>query len=139
MNRGHHCEYPGCRAWAMRGERLCRAHLPRIPLNESDDLPPDRERSDLERRVDEVVARVASEAGLERESLTDEIGALRLVLARLLAEEADTTRLATSIPRVVDAVVRAVRAQRAISGEVAESLTSAVTQVLIDLGLGGEP
>ncbi len=139
MNRGRRCEHPGCRAWAMRSERLCRAHLPRNQVDLVDAKPPIRERSVLERRVDDVVARVASEAGLERASLADEIGALRLVLARLLAEEEDATRLATSIPRVVDAVVRAVRAQRAISGETAESLTSAVTQVLIDLGLGGDP
>lgn len=92
----------------------------------------------LERRIDEAVARYAADAGLERASLTEEIAALRIVLARLLAEEDDPGRLATSIPRVVDAVVRAVRAQRAIGGTAAEDLTSAVTQVLIELGLGGE-
>ncbi len=139
VNRGRRCEFPGCRAWAMREERLCRAHLPRHFAPPSDERHPSRERSEIERRVDAIVSRVASETGLERESLADEIGALRVVLARLLTEEEDATRLATSIPRVVDAVVRAVRAQRAISGEVAESLTGAVTQVLMDLGLGGDP
>ena len=68
-------------------------------------------------------------------SLSDEIGALRLVLARVLAEEEDPARLATSIPRIVDAVVQA---QRTLSGTMAEDLTEALTQVLIELGLGEE-
>lgn len=91
----------------------------------------------LDRRIDEVVSRFVGDANLERESLSEEIGALRVVLARLLAEEEDPARLATSIPRVVDAVVRAVRAQRTISGDSADSLTMALTQVLIELGLDG--
>ncbi len=57
---------------------------------------------------------------------------------RVLAEEDDPERLATSIPRIVDTVVRAVRAQRALSGVMAEHLTEALTQVLIELGLGEE-
>ncbi len=105
----------------------------------SQETAPSRSRALFDQRIDEAVARYASESNLERESLSEEIGALRLVLARLLVEEEDPARLATSIPRVVDAVVRAIRTQRAISGDTAEGLTSAVTQVLIDLGLGGAP
>jgi hypothetical protein len=137
---GRRCEYPGCRAWAVRGEGLCRAHLGRgrrsaITGKPDDERLSPRVRAVLEQRIDEVVSRFVSDASLERESLTEEIGALRVVLARLLVEEDDPTRLALSIPRVVDAVVRAIRAQRSISGEMADSLTAAVTQVLIELGL----
>ena len=38
--------------------------------------------------------------------------------------------------RVVNATVRALRAQRAISGETAGDLTEALTRVLIEMGLG---
>lgn len=144
MKQGRRCEHAGCRAWAVRGKTLCYAHLTRnLRMSEPDSstgrfTKPPRTRATLEQRIDEVVSRYAADTGFERESLADEISALRLVLARLLAEEEEPARLATSIPRVVDAVVRAVRAQRVISGAMAEGFTEAVTQVLVELGLGGE-
>lgn len=89
------------------------------------------------RRVEAVLNRLQS-ASAEPESLAEEIGALRLVLARLLAGEDDPARLASSIPRIVDTTVRAIRAQRTLSGALAESLTEALTQLLIELGLDEE-
>jgi hypothetical protein len=86
------------------------------------------------RRVDAALRRLES-ATAGPETLVDEIGALRLVLARLLADEDDPARLASSIPRIVDTTVRAIRAQRTLSGALAESLTEAMTQLLIELGL----
>ena len=144
MKHGTRCEHRGCRAWAVRGKTLCYAHLTQSQRNSptgssiARDHDPPKLHPALEQRIDEAVARYAADAGLERQSLTDEIAALRIVLARLLVEEADPSRLATAIPRVVDAVVRAMRVQRAIGGAVAEGLTDAVTQVLIELGLGGD-
>jgi len=132
----------------MRGETLCRAHLSfdqrRLGPAQGAErphvvAPPHRLRPRFESQIDEVVSRFVSDAGLENESLSEEISALRIVLARLLAEEEDAARLASSIPRVVDAVVRAVRAQRSMSGALAEGLTQAVTQVLIELGLDQRP
>jgi len=88
----------------------------------------------IEQRVTELLTQPGTE-----ESLAEEIGALRLVLARVLAEEDDPARLAASIPRIVDAVVRAVRTQRTLAAGTAEGLTAAMTQVLLELGLGGDP
>ncbi|MGA7670103.1 MAG: hypothetical protein WBW04_06755 [Nitrolancea sp.] len=128
----------------MRGQTLCYAHLTQQSnrtideADEAESVVSSRLHETLEIRIEELVSRYVADAGLERESLAEEIGALRIVLARLLAEEASASRLATSIPRVVDAVVRAVRAQRSMSGALAEGLTDAVTQVLLELGLGGE-
>ncbi len=144
MNRAKRCERAGCRAWPVRGESLCYAHLTQHVGRTDDGAPLDepivssRIQDALEERIEELVSRYVADAGLERDSLTEEIGALRIVLARLLAEEESAARLATSIPRVVDAVVRAVRMQRSMSGALAEGLTDAVTQVLLELGLGGE-
>jgi hypothetical protein len=123
----------------MHGQTLCRAHLTVEERRAAEPVPLRRQRRNFEQQIEEVVARFATEAGLEQESLSEEIGALRIVLARLLAEEDDPARLATSIPRVVDTVVRARRAERSISGARAESLTQAVTQVLIELGLDQQP
>lgn len=144
MTQRRHCEHPGCRAWAKRGQTLCYAHFTqraRQRQANAADTPTaelDGARAALDQRIEEAVSRFAAEANLERETLSEEIGALRIVLARLLAEEDDPARLATSIPRVVDAVVRAVRAQHALTGEMAEGLSGAVTQILVELGLGGE-
>ncbi len=76
----------------------------------------------------EVIAQAAAER-----SLTDEIGALRFVLARLLAEEDDLTKLATGVARVATVAIQAARTQRAISGELADGLTEALTQILTEL------
>jgi len=144
MKQARRCERVGCRAWAVRGESLCYAHLtqaarpPRDCAEDGRAVISPRLHDALETRLEELVSRYVGDADLERESLAEEIGALRIVLARLLAEEESASRLATSIPRVVDAVVRAVRAQRSMSGALAESLTDAVTQVLLELGLGGD-
>lgn len=131
MGQGRRCARPGCRAWAMRGHEYCRAH------RSGGREPPSSTEARLRARLEERIAAVLAQAG-SAQSLAEEIGALRLVLARVLAEEDDPARLAASIPRIVDTVVRAVRAQRALSGVQAQGLTEALTQVLIELGLGEE-
>src|SRR5690606_22687257 len=136
------CARSGCRAWAMRGREYCRAHQTQRdragpstdPVTPSgDDAPSDRYRSIVERRVLDLLGPAPPEG-----SLAEEIGALRLVLARVLEAEDDPARLAASIPRIVDVTVRAVRAQRTLGGATAENLTEALTQVLLEMGLGGE-
>lgn len=70
-----------------------------------------------------------------KESLVEEIGALRAVLARLLATDgADAGRLSQSVPRVVNAIVRALRVQRLLAGETAGDLNEMLTRILADLG-----
>ena len=72
-----------------------------------------------------------------RDSLAEEIGALRVVLARLLATTGDdSARLSQDVPRVVNAIVRAVRAQYLLAGESAGDLTASLTRVLAELGVG---
>jgi len=81
---------------------------------------------------DDYLARVIAEPAAER-GLPDEIGALRLVLARLLREEDDPSKLAANVARVASIAVQAARAQRAISDDVARELTEALTQILVEL------
>lgn len=81
---------------------------------------------------DDYLARVIAQAAAER-GVLEEIGALRLVLARLLVEEDDLTKLAANVARVASVAVQAARAQRAIAGEVAQSLTEALTRILIEM------
>ena len=76
-------------------------------------------------RLGPLMEQAASEAGVG-----DELGALRIVMARLLAEEDDPVTLAKAVARVASVSIQAARAQRAISGQLAEGLTEAITQIL---------
>ena len=79
-------------------------------------------------RLGEVMAQAAEEAGV-----ADELGALRIVMARLMEEEDDLVVLAGLVARVASVSIQAARIQRAITGQLAESLTEAVTTILADL------
>src|SRR5918998_441108 len=82
----------------------------------------------LGRRLGEVMAEAAGEAGVG-----DELGALRIVMARLLTEEDDLVVQAQLVARIASVSIQAARAQRAISGQLAESLTEALTTILTDI------
>lgn len=83
----------------------------------------------------EALGTVLAEAASER-SLVDEIGALRVTLARLLVEEDDVGRLATNVARVAAVAVQAARAQAAIGAERPEDVAAAVVRTLEELGKG---
>lgn len=74
------------------------------------------------------IAQAAHDSGIE-----SEIGVLRLVMARLLAEEADPAKLASGIAKLAGVVIQAQRAQRALSGKAADDLTDAVAVILEEL------
>ena len=76
----------------------------------------------------EVMAQAAEQA-----DVSDELGALRIVMARLMEEEDDLVVLAGLVARVASVSIQAARIQRAITGQLAESLTDAVTTILADL------
>lgn len=65
--------------------------------------------------------------------LTGEIGALRVAMARLLAEEADPVRLATGVARLADATGRALKAQRALGGDDEDEVTRTFRRVLAEM------
>ena len=138
----NHCAAPGCGRFVRGGAVWCRRHDPAgdefEPADGQDESEEAAEfRRRLERgeyrrlfgdRVNEVIRQAATERGLE-----DEIGILRIVLARLLLEEGDPAQLAESVARVTGVAIQAARARRMISGEQATGITDAVTQLLIEL------
>jgi hypothetical protein len=144
-----HCARPGCRAWAMRGAKYCYAHRTLDQtLDESIDGRKVRS-SDFARAVrsgradhliEQAVQQVIRQAG-ESGSLQQEIGALRIVLNRVIAMDAlegDPAKTAATVARLVDSLVRAVKMQRALEGDLADDLAGALTTVLIEMGLGDE-
>jgi hypothetical protein len=84
-------------------------------------------------RLSALMAQAAADGGV-----ADELAVLRIVMARLLAEETDPVVLAKSIARVAAVSIQAARAQRAINGQLAESLTEAITAIVAEVGGGGE-
>ena len=80
------------------------------------------------RQVAGLMAQAAAEAGVD-----DEIAILRIVMARLVAEEDDPVTLAKAISRVAAVSITAARARRAINGQLAEGLTDAITSILAEI------
>lgn len=75
-----------------------------------------------------VIQQAAAEPGLD-----GEIGMLRVVLARLLVEEADPAKLAAGAARIAHVAVQAARARHTLQGDQAGNLTEAITQILTEL------
>ena len=91
-----------------------------------------RERCQL---LAQEVSRVIAEAG-QISGLTSEIGALRTIQARLINEEQDLHFLTEAIPRIVGAIIRALRTQHLLVGETAGDLTEMLTRILNEMGVG---
>lgn len=145
-----HCQAPGCGRFASAGREWCPRHDPEEPTVAdvaAAVVAPDQAeaaRAEFRRRLEEGryaalfdrrLADVIAEAA-ERMDVKDEIGVLRYVMAKVIAEESDPVELADATTRLVSAIVAAARAQRAIQGDVADSLTQAITQILAELDAG---
>ena len=66
----------------------------------------------------------------EARALVDEIGAVRVALAKLLAEEEDASKLASGVARLASVAIQAAKAQRTLSGEAADGLTEALAHII---------
>src|SRR4051794_3700470 len=89
----------------------------------------------LGQRILDLLRDIAAEVGV-----SDELAILRLVMARLLAEEDDPVTLANTVARVASVSIRAAQVQRAITGQLADTLTESLTSLLTNtaaLDLGG--
>jgi hypothetical protein len=80
-------------------------------------------------RVREVFAQAAEDGGL-----ADEVGALRFVLMRLLAEEEDLGKLAMGVSRIATATARVLKTQEGLIGA-RDTLQEAIDQILEEGGL----
>jgi hypothetical protein len=86
------------------------------------------------RREGRPVLRLMPKEGKPAEpGLNEEIGALRFVLQRLLAEEDDLARLAAGVARIASVVVQAAKAQQTMTGNQSDELAEALMRALADL------
>jgi hypothetical protein len=105
------------------------ASTPFTQALDADDYQPLRD-TGIHGLVQQAAADVADKG------IVDEIGALRMVLVRIVSEQNDLDRLASNVSRVVQVAHNAARTQRLIQGEAADSLVEALTAVLLELAPG---
>lgn len=116
------CARAGCGRFVRGGAVYCRRHDEAGEAEATaDGVDPagrrfrERVRDGSYRGLTEAgVARVVGLAAAEP-GLKDEIGLLRVALARLLEEEADATRFATAVARLVAVAVQAARVQQGLA------------------------
>lgn len=139
---GARCAAPGCGRFVRRGAVWCPRHREAdVPDTTDDWTPPDELAIEFQRRLASGDYRtlfgealsVAIQRAAEERGLADEIGILRVVLARLLVEERDPAQLAASVSRVAGVAIQAARAQRTIDGEQADRWSELFTQVLLEV------
>lgn len=142
-----HCRDSRCGQFVSAAEDYCRRHradpppwtdTPATSDRDETAVPRFQERLELgeyrglfDLNVKQVIDQAA--AHVSEHGLIDELGALRMVLARILLEEKDLARLVTNVTRVTSVAVRAAQAQRVISGKAADGLTDALTTILIEI------
>ena len=148
MKTAERCAAPSCGRFIRRGTMLCAQHATQEAARDADRLSDESERAEaFQRRIaegnydalfDEHLSRIMTQAAMavDTHGLAEELGALRYVLGRLLAnadQETDVSKLAANVTRVASVAIQAARAQRAISGSTAQGLTNALTQILSEL------
>ena len=121
------CAKPGCRAWAMRGEELCYAHLRKRGLYR-------RFFTEEEvQEIEEVASSSLRDPAGNQLTLDDVIEVLKVLIGRVLDREEDSSKALPLVERGVRSLVSALRAKRALSGEAADGLAAAFAQALDEL------
>lgn len=114
----HRCSVPGCGRFTRAGDPYCSRHQPDDTSHRDDDAERgDRGHAafharlatgDYERVIGAELRRVLQDAAAAPD-LDQEIGALRVSLARLIQEERDPSRLAAGVARLAGVAVQAVK------------------------------
>lgn len=136
MSKGsRRCAEPGCRAWAMRGQLLCRAH------RRSEGQPQrtgDTSTGGLYERL--FTAQEREQIGQQLESahcsVDEEVALMRIMIRRVMERigEEDPAKALPLVRQAMDAICRALRTGRVLSGEASDSLASALGLALNEIG-----
>lgn len=121
------CAKPGCRAWAVKGEELCYAHLRKRGLYR-------RFFTEEEvREIEEVASSSLQDPAGNGLTLEDVIEVLKVLIGRVVDREANPSKALPLVARGVRSLVSALKAKRALSGEAADGLAAACAQALDEL------
>jgi hypothetical protein len=134
---GPRCDAAGCGRWVKRGTAFCAAHagwqdgeeVERVPSHFQERVRAGEYEGLRAAGVAETLERAAAGPGLR-----DEIGVVRVALARLLEEEADAGKFAMAVARLVSVAVQAARVERgqASGAGLAADLEAAVQRVVAE-------
>lgn len=114
----------------MSGRRLRRVPAAEQPGPEEATVPPERVAL-----AERLLARARAETASG--DLAAEVAVLRQVLGEVLLAEPDPRRLVSAVSRLVDAEVRALRAQRQLGAGAGDDLAATLDRLLAELGLAG--
>jgi hypothetical protein len=136
MSKGsRRCARRGCRAWAMRGQPLCRAHrrspgqsqrtaqTPTGGLYEPFFTAPEWEQ-------------IRQELQSPQCSLDREVSLMRIMIRRVMERigQDDPAKALPLVRQAMDAICRALRTERVLSGEASDSLAAALGLALNEIG-----
>lgn len=128
MARSRRCHSDGCTRWATADSNHCSTHNGGTT---TDPAPPPAWTSSL--LSDQLAVRIRV-AG-EDPDLQGELSVLRWATAKVMTDLADDPiEQARLIARLCAATAQVARTRRQITGDSADSLTSAITQILTELG-----
>ena len=71
---------------------------------------------------------------LKTSGLHEEVGSLRYVLARMMKEQQDMTRLTSNVARIVSVSIRTVHMHHTITGQTLNELVGKLAELLVELG-----
>lgn len=136
MSKGsRRCAEPGCRAWAMRGQLLCRAHRRSAgQAQHAGQAPAGRLYEQL------FTAQEWEEIGQQLESaqrsLDEEVSLMRIMTRRVMERigQEDPAKALPLVRQAMDAICRALRTERVLSGEASDSLAAALGRALEEIG-----
>lgn len=130
------CHHPQCNRFVRKTDTHCAEHRVReqphvLPNLHPAEIGTGAYRVLLDNDLRATLAKATSEI-LEK-GLIDELGALRVVLLRVLVEETELAKLVSNITRIVTVAAQAMRVQHAVSGEQATTVTESVGTLLASL------
>lgn len=132
------CARHGCRAWAMRGELFCRAHRPTAGESQGVEQTTSGTRDPFYNDVfsEEELEDIARQLESPQRSLEMEVAVMRVMIRRVMERigEEDPLKTLPLIRQGVDAICRALRTERVLAGESADSLAAAFAVALREIG-----
>lgn len=130
------CSESGCKRIASADSPFCPVHRVRQVATSEMSANPAYQRWGEHAEIDPVLVSLMQQAGSVK-GLNGEIGALRLVLHQLLTDDSlPVGDLARHVARITAVIAQVCKTQRVIDGETGDSITDALTQLLIELDGG---
>ena len=128
------CAFPGCKAWARRGGTFCRAHTPR--RGDPSVAPATGAGPYADAFSPEEWGEIKRQFESPQRSTEMEVALMRVMIRRVLERcgQEDPLRALPLVRQGVDAICRALRTDRVLTGQAADGLAEAFAVALREIG-----